>query len=671
MASDSSIDSALNSESVPASDAACSRSGLRRWEALGLAATLAVACLLRLGWPSISQFRLDEAHISALALTLAEGQALPLYGTQSSVGVNLPPWGNYLYAIPFVVSRSPLAAVLFTGLLNVAGVVLCWWLARRYWGRLAGLLAGLLYGMAPWAVFFSRQIWQPDLMAPLALACITTAILGFFEGRRWAIVAHLALLSVTLQVHFSGVVLVPITLALAIAYRKQVSWPAISLGCLVALLLGAPYAVYLWRDRVAIADIVRQATGGGARLSGETLRYWWMMMTGDGVQSLLGETAAEVPFAQGPWLSAMAGAVFVFSLAGALRWLAGRGQDRWEAGRVAAAVVAGWWLLPLLLFLVHSTPVHIHYMAVSLPAPALLAGSLLGGRSRESGVEHPYLLAMACSLAALEAGVCLALLGVMGQRATPGGFGFPLDQQLRAVAEAEAQGPPYIVLTPGDNATHDEWAAIFDIHLWGQPHSLVDGRHAALFVESGATLIATEGVDAALATYDLAGAVTDWTPVEGREGDAPVFVGRIAAGALPDLVPPADPVLLANGTEWLGYDIEGKLVPGETVIWRLGWRVATLAYDPETTYHVFSHLLAPDGPRVAQRDSSTIPTSSWQVGDVIVQAFTLTIPEDAPAGPYTMAVGMYTFPDLEAVPVVSAAGEPIAHSTHFGPLQDR
>jgi len=642
---------------------------MSRWEALSLIFVLSLASVLRLGWPTISQFRLDEAHISSLALTLAEGQSLPLYGTQSSVGVNLPPWGNYLFAIAFAVSSSPLSGVLFAGLLNVAGVVLCWWLARRYWGALSGLVAGLAYAASPWAVFYSRQIWQPDLMAPLALACVTTALLGFVEGRGWATVAHLALLSITLQVHFSGLVLLPISVALMIIYRRRLSWRALLAGCVVALLFAVPYGVYLWRERAAILAIVREATKGGAQFDGQALSCWWMMMTGSGLHSLLGEAAQQAAFVQGPGMRALTVAVLALTVAGSL-WglmmsaLGGRGQ-----GVPITMVVTAWWLLPLILFTRHSTPVHMHYMAVSLPAPAVLIGSLLGDCRNKLDAARPYLAAVCTSLGLVEAGVCLAVLGVMGQQATPGGFDYPLDQQLRAVAEAEALGPPYVVLSPGDNATHDEWAAILDVHLRGKPHRLVDGRRAALFMQSGATLIATSGVEAALATYEDSGAVEHLSVVQGREGDAPLLVGRIQAGILPDLERTEGASLLGNGVEVLGYGVKGQLAPGQTITWRLAWRVSSMAFDPAQTYHIFNHLLDADGARVAQMDSSTLPTASWQVGDVVVQTLTLTIPEDVPEGPYRMAVGMYTYPDLETVGVVDPAGNRVSDRVTLGPLQ--
>jgi len=139
-------------------------------ELLALAVILLLAAILRMGWPGITDFKLDEAHITALALDLAEGKSFPLTGVATSVGFPKPALSIYLYTLPLLLWPSPLAATLFTGALNVVGVALCWWLGRRYWGVSAGLCAALLFAAAPWAVMFSRKIWEPDLLSPFALA---------------------------------------------------------------------------------------------------------------------------------------------------------------------------------------------------------------------------------------------------------------------------------------------------------------------------------------------------------------------------------------------------------------------------------------------------------------------------------------------------------------------
>ncbi len=146
--------------------------------------------------------------------------------------------------------------------------------------------------------------------------------------------------------------------------------------------------------------------------------------------------------------------------------------------------------------------------------------------------------------------------------------------------------------------------------------------------------------------------------VPGRAGEAPLRVGLLHGGVRPALRPAPAPALLANGVEILGYEADGAVAPGATFTWWVGWRVAEGRYDAARSYHITNQLLDARGERLAQADAGTLPTAAWAVGDLVVQAFTLSLPADAPPGPYTMRVGMYTFPEIEGQPLLDAAGLP-------------
>src|SRR5574341_390888 len=124
---------------------------------------LLLAGLLRLGWPGLTEFKQDEAHLYALALFV---------------------W------------KSPLAATLFTGALNTASVALAYALARRYWGQRAALVSALLYAAAPWAVIYSRKIWAQDLLPLFVVGYVFSGLLAFVESRSRWVIAHFILLAV-------------------------------------------------------------------------------------------------------------------------------------------------------------------------------------------------------------------------------------------------------------------------------------------------------------------------------------------------------------------------------------------------------------------------------------------------------------------------------------------
>ena len=77
-------------------------------------------------------------------------------------------------------------------------------------------------------------------------------------------------------------------------------------------------------------------------------------------------------------------------------------------------------------------------------------------------------------------------------------------------------------------------------------------------------------------------------------------------------------------------------------------------------YTAFVHLLGPTnpatgGPLWAQDDSEPCrtfyPTSIWDAGEIVIDTFTLELPQDIPPGQYTLHTGFYELRTLERLPV--------------------
>ncbi len=117
----------------------------------------------------------------------------------------------------------------------------------------------------------------------------------------------------------------------------------------------------------------------------------------------------------------------------------------------------------------------------------------------------------------------------------------------------------------------------------------------------------------------------------------------------------------------LGANLKPEtLKPGVTLTVTLVWRAEA---EMETSYRVFLHLLAPDGTLAAQSDGEPAnwnrPTTGWLPGEYITDVHTLTLPNDAPSGEYTLSAGLYipdgerlTAPDgVDAVPLITSIVE--------------
>jgi hypothetical protein len=81
------------------------------------------------------------------------------------------------------------------------------------------------------------------------------------------------------------------------------------------------------------------------------------------------------------------------------------------------------------------------------------------------------------------------------------------------------------------------------------------------------------------------------------------------------------------------------------------------------SYTVFVHLVGPDGALYAQKDywpvQGTRLTSTWAPGEIITDPYSVPLPADAPAGAYSVHIGLYLLETLERLPVLNADGAPV------------
>jgi hypothetical protein len=115
-----------------------------------------------------------------------------------------------------------------------------------------------------------------------------------------------------------------------------------------------------------------------------------------------------------------------------------------------------------------------------------------------------------------------------------------------------------------------------------------------------------------------------------------------------------------------GYALSPETTPGGELLLALRWESLRLM---EHDYQVFVHLLNANNEKLAQRDGQPVqwlrPTSTWQPGEKIIDRYALLLPEDLPAGSYTIAVGLYDPVSGQRLPI--SAG-PRDYAIEVGPI---
>ena len=124
-----------------------------------------------------------------------------------------------------------------------------------------------------------------------------------------------------------------------------------------------------------------------------------------------------------------------------------------------------------------------------------------------------------------------------------------------------------------------------------------------------------------------------------------------ASAIPPDL---AEGGLIGDGAELLGCQSPPSATAGETITVTCFWQA--IAPMPDGNYMGFVHLFDPaTGTLLAQDDHilgrERYPLNAWQAGEVVVDVYTLQIPNETAVSPtavntYDLWVGIYTWPDL-------------------------
>ena len=109
-----------------------------------------------------------------------------------------------------------------------------------------------------------------------------------------------------------------------------------------------------------------------------------------------------------------------------------------------------------------------------------------------------------------------------------------------------------------------------------------------------------------------------------------------------------------------------SLTSGQPLDVRLYWK----ALQPlEEDYIVFLHLLDSGGTLVASHDGPPrdreSPTSTWLPGDIVPDVHLVELEPNTPEGTYQLWVGIYTWPEIERLPVRDRDGVEQINQTLF------
>ncbi len=646
--------------------------------------TLALGLFLRIAWPTLAEFKLDEATVVRRAMAIAWMGEFPVVGTGSSIGMANFPLTLYLTAIPLRIWDDPVAAVVFIGLLNGLAVAACYGLGKSYLNRSVGWIAAFLFAVNPWAVLLARKIWARTF--PLVTVAFFAALLAVFvRGRRWALAGAFAALAALIGLQLEGVAFIPVLVLSLLVFLKEVPLRPLLIGGAILILALAPYGIHDalqgWPNFRTFWSFARAEE---SFFSWNALRYAFILTGSAEIHSMAGTRYMD--YLNGLprlwWLnSGMMGLCALALIHAVVRTFWGPKEQR----RMFFILLLGF-AVPVALRSRAVEPIPLHYLILVYPVVFLLIAALIDGGYRALPLRYRPAARLTGILLALlwgawQLAVVGRLLWFMDRYPTTGGYGIPLKYPRQAVLEARrlAEGAEVVVLTDGAEPAFEERPAVFDALLFRHPHRLVDGRMSLLVP------------DAPRAAY-IVGPVSPegdtFHPIEQRlRSMAGVRVEEVIP--MPDgwqyhlflrersdredvmagLTRFPDPPRFANGVVLLGYNLPGEVALETTLEVWLAWWVQV--GPPPGNYHFFVHFLDSEGHLRSQHDGVPLPTSSWRAGDLVLSRFTVPVPSDLPGGTYQVRAGLYTYPEIQGVPVVDALGNPVGSAVLLGTVAVR
>ncbi len=130
-----------------------------------------------------------------------------------------------------------------------------------------------------------------------------------------------------------------------------------------------------------------------------------------------------------------------------------------------------------------------------------------------------------------------------------------------------------------------------------------------------------------------------------------MYFGRKPSPDAP--IPHETDIAMGDSIHFRGFSVDTATVSaGENLPLTLFWQ----ATQPVTVaYTVFVQILDANGTVVAQRDGQPVygvyPTTRWQSGELIADRREIPLPENLPAGKYTVITGMYDLHTMARLPV--------------------
>jgi hypothetical protein len=607
----------------------------------------------------------DRANPHGMALLLvhqlSQGQFtdLLLFADDASTGIPNGPVVNYIWAFVSLFERSLLSATALGLIANTLVIAVVYALGRRCFGWTTAIFAATLSAASNWGVYLARGVWHPGQVeiSVVATACLLAIGVHAQHPRalRWGFVG--ALLTAG---HYFGAMVMPFQAAIATLAagawrpalrRAWVSGFAIGLAGLTAfvsamiltgrLSLGSFATLNLFRseaEALTEADLIaRDITPFNRNPLGHFLRLasnqdYALTWTSPQVQAY----AIRKPLSQ-------ARAWFVTAFIGlgllrmALHWRrpANRFLMVWAAlPIVALALIAAW---------KRDFRIPVYYLLLTAPTMYVAGGYGLAALAQRMHLRAPAVLVACAALVVIPVWNFSAAAETTYRQALISPGFMPLRWSLRLSRLWQQE----CALINGSNF----W---WDLSLIESPARWrPDGTRFNDF--SSIWTFPPQGGACALKQTGAPLPHSELLPLSLEDGSV-VRTYRALTYEMPAQVT----TTVNLGWSLLDFSAPDAAAPGDTIHVRHAWRVDALPGEPHADWYFapFVKLIAPDGRVVVDVDRAVaLLGKEWRAGEVQMSDIQIALPNDLPAGAYTLQSSLFD-PNQKKNAVYFSADDP-------------
>lgn len=196
----------------------------------------------------------DEGRDALIIKRILTTGDIPLIGPPTSVGnMYLGPLYYYMMTLPMALFwLNPVAAAVQVAILGTLSVGLIYYLAREWFGKLAALVASVLYAFSPVNIIYSRSSWNPNPAPFFALILILSLYKAYItKNFNWFILSGIAG-AFAVQMHYLALILLPVAGVLWLYQLHDFSknkkgknfWKGTFIGITIFLILMSPLLIF-------------------------------------------------------------------------------------------------------------------------------------------------------------------------------------------------------------------------------------------------------------------------------------------------------------------------------------------------------------------------------------------------------------------------------------------